>query len=229
MTALSGGRLRTLPARPERTRQLPITYIGKTDSSKYYMTTSPISMEDLLSGEDYASDQLLEHFVRIGSQKARQIVELMRLGGFNAVDQLWLGVSDSRVEGTQENMRTRLPPLIRIGMRHYGRSTPSKVTAMDNTTTPRCGSRTPPVPARHQRQRSGARDQPRCGRMGVHPQSRGDSSGAFPAHAFLNSHTRNSKSCSTTSMKMAFVTTRRTVNVSTFSRMSPWPRMGLEI
>ena len=49
--------------------QLPITYIGKTDSSKYYMTTSPISMEDLLSGEDYASDQLLEHFVRIGSQK----------------------------------------------------------------------------------------------------------------------------------------------------------------
>ena len=29
--------------------QLPITYIGKTDSSKYYMTTSPISMEDLLS------------------------------------------------------------------------------------------------------------------------------------------------------------------------------------
>ena len=86
--------------------QLPITYIGRTDSSKYYISTDAVSMESLLSEEDYAFGQLSEHLVRIGGQQENdEIVELFKTSAASSVEHLWLGVSDSASDGTWRDLR----------------------------------------------------------------------------------------------------------------------------
>ncbi len=90
--------------------KLPITYVGRTDSSKYYISTSAVSMEDLLSGLDYDFGQLSEHMVRIGGQQENdEIVALFETSGLSGVEHLWLGVTDSTAEGDWRNLRDNTP------------------------------------------------------------------------------------------------------------------------
>ena len=86
--------------------QLPITYVGRTDSSKYYISTSTVSMEHLLSGLDYEFAQLSEHMVRIGgAQENEEILALFESSNLGGVERLWLGVTDSTAEGDWRHLR----------------------------------------------------------------------------------------------------------------------------
>ncbi|MCH1574657.1 MAG: hypothetical protein L7S67_00120, partial [Flavobacteriales bacterium] len=90
--------------------KLPISFVGRTDSSKYFISTNTVTMEDLISERDYDFSQLTEHMVRIDTEEEnQQIVSLLSQADFANVEQVWLGVTDSLQDGTWRHLRDDSP------------------------------------------------------------------------------------------------------------------------
>ena len=95
---------------------MPVSYVGRTDSSKYYITNEAIALQDLIEGSTYDFSRMKDHLVSIRDSAENALIRDLFTSpqvsselNLSAVKRVWLGISDADAENDWRHISDNSP------------------------------------------------------------------------------------------------------------------------